>query len=394
MKDAPDRVRELLDGSGLLVAVYETSAHVHRRAAAGVRRQLLALDALRYAQRQLAAEIREVGVGQEADTPWVVRWATGTDLDARLLYALPASAEVRVVATVDVDGRGLAFAGCEDGTLHGWDLATGRRFGKAVTGHPGAVRALATAVLDGRPVAATGSCDAVVRLWDLTKGDLVDAFPVGDEARVNSLATGLVEGRPVVVGGSTDGVVRVWDLTARTQRGDPLTIHTGTVCALATAVLDGRPAAVTSHSDGTVRAWDLITGREFDTLSDRAEEPHAVTHPVSDRPMTAGGDGDGEVRLCATLRLQAMPHLLVTDPTLKCPMAISANAYEMRVWNLATGEQVGEPVPVGFVETAALRVLHGRPAALVAYAGHGPVEVWDRWNSPTGPAVGDVAAPA
>ncbi|MFF4402745.1 hypothetical protein [Streptomyces sp. NPDC001480] len=47
----------------------------------------------------VAAEIREVGVGQEAATPWVVRWATGTDLDARLLYALPASAEVRVVAT-------------------------------------------------------------------------------------------------------------------------------------------------------------------------------------------------------------------------------------------------------------------------------------------------------
>ncbi|GAB3976082.1 hypothetical protein GCM10029978_061960 [Actinoallomurus acanthiterrae] len=379
----PEQVLAALDGAAgreeiLATLVYRASGHVHRDAGAGVRRQALALDAARYGERQLARDIAEVGVCQETDDSWVVQWATGTGLDSRLRYALPAPAKVGVVATVVVEGRGLVVVGCEDGTLHWWDLATGRKLGEAVTEHTGEVHALTTAVLDGRPVAVTGGSDGTVRVWDLAGGDLAGVFRPNDDSWVSSLATGLVEGRPVVVGGSTDGVVRVWDLATLTRRGELLTIQIGTVRPLATAVLDGRPVAVTGHSHGTVRAWDLITGRELGVRSDHAEETGVVTEPASDHPMAADGDGDGEVRVCATLQLAAMTHVLATDPTFECPMALSADSYEVRIWNLATGEQVGEPVPVGFVETAAMRVLHGRPAALVAYGGgHGQVEVWD-----------------
>ncbi|MCX4766802.1 hypothetical protein OG562_38735 [Streptomyces sp. NBC_01275] len=379
----PEQVLAALDGAAgreelSAAAVYRASGHVHRDAGAGVRRQVLALDAARYGDRELARDLARVAARQETDSPWVVQWATGTGLDSRLRYALPAPAEVRVVATVVVEGRGLAVAGCADGTLHWWDLATGRKLGKAVTGHTGAVRALTTAVLDGRPVAVTGGSDGTVRVWDLAEGELVGAFGPNDDSWVHSLATGLVEGRPVVVGGGADGVVRVWDLAALPRRGELLSIHTGTVSALATAVLDGRPVAVTGHSHGTVRVWDLNTGQEYGARSDHGEEPGMVTDPASDRPTAAGSDGDGEVRVCVTLEVNAMTHVLATDPTSECPTALSADAYEVRIWNLATGEQVGEPVPAGFVEAAAIRVLHGRPAALVGYGGgHGPVEVWD-----------------
>jgi WD40 repeat protein len=386
VKGDPDRVRALLDGSQLLVSVYEASGAVHRRAAAGVRRQLLALDAARYGQPQLAAEIRKVAVCQETDDPWIVQWATGTGLDSRLRYALPAPANAGVVATVVVEGRGIAVAGCGDGTLHWWDLASGRKLGKAATDHTDTVPALATAVLDGRPVAVTGGSDGTVRVWDLAEGEPVGAYLANDDSRVNSLATGLVEGRPVVISGSTDGVVRVWDLAAPTQSGELLTIRTGTVAALATALLHGRLVAVTGDSygsgrawdpvtPGTVRAWDLVTGREFGTLGDHAGESCVVTDPASGRPR-AVRDGDGEVhRLhrCVTLDLNTMTSLLATDPTFECPMAISANSYAGCIWNLATGEQVGEPV--WGVQAAALRMLHGRPAALLAR--HGRVEVWD-----------------
>ena len=389
----PELVRAGLDGAAgreeaLAAAVYRASWHVHCDASAGVRRQVLALDAARHGNRQLARSIAGVAVRQEADDPWVVQWATGSGLDSRLRFALPAPTKVAAVATVVVEGHGLAVAGCEDGTLHRWDLATGSRLGNAVTAHTGAVSALATAVLDGRPVAVTSGSDRAVRVWDLATGESVGEFVAGDDSWVKSLATGLVEGRPVVVGASTDGALLVWDAAALAQRAEPLTIDTGFVAALATAVLDGRPVAVTSHSEElaatdlitgeeTLRVWDLAGGREVGALGGDGEEPPVATDQASDRPMAAGSDGDGEARQCVSLSVNAMAKFLVTDPASECPMAVSANAYEVHAWNLVTGEMIGEPVPVAFVEAAAMRVLHGRPAAIVAGGANGMVEVWD-----------------
>ncbi|MFI0967909.1 WD40 repeat domain-containing protein [Streptomyces sp. NPDC021080] len=384
----PELILAGLDGAAgqeemLAAAVYRTSGHVHRDAGAGVRRQVLALDAARYGNRELARSIAQVAVRQEMDDSWVVQWATGSDLDSRLRYALPVPAKVGVLATVVAQGRGLAVAGCEDGTLHAWDLATGSRLGEAVSAHPGAVRALATAVLDGRPVAVTCGFDRTVRVWDLAREELVGTCSADDDSWVKSLAVGLVQGRPVVVGACVDDVVRVWDLATLSQHSEPLTVRTGFVSALATAVLDGRPVAVTSHSkelgamdlitgEETVRVWDLITGREFGAQGGPPDEPPVFADQEYDRTV----EGDGEARLCASLDLNAAAHFLVTDPASECPMAVSANAYEVHVWNLVTREQVGEPVATAFVETAAVRMLHDRPAALLAYA-HGPVGVWD-----------------
>ncbi|MFI8232649.1 WD40 repeat domain-containing protein [Streptomyces sp. NPDC085900] len=370
----------------LAAAVYRTSGHVHRDAGAGVRRQVLALDAARYANRELARNIARVAVRQETDDPWVVQWATGSDLDSRLRYALPVPAKVSALATVVVEGRGLAVAGCGDGTLHTWDLDTGSRLGEAVSAHTGAVHTLATAVLDGRPVAVTAGSDRTFRVWDLARGELVGARSADGDSWVKSLAAGLVEGRPVVVGACVDDVVRVWDLATLSQHCEPLTIRAGFVSALATAVLDGRPVAVTSHStelaatdlitgEETVRVWDLSTGREFGALGEGPDEPAAFADEAYDRTVDSGSDGYGEARHCDTLEINAQAHFLVTDQASECPMAVSANAYEVHVWNLATREQVGDPIAT-FVETAAVSMLHDRPAALLASA-HGPVEVWD-----------------
>ncbi|GAV37632.1 WD domain, G-beta repeat [Streptomyces acidiscabies] len=372
----PELVLAGLDGAAspeelLAAAVYRASGHVHCDAGAGVRRQILALDAARFGNRELARNLARVAVGPETD--WVVRWATGSDLDSRLRYALPVPAKVGALATVVVEGRGLAVAGCADGTLHTWDLATGSRHGKALSAHPGAVEALATAVLDGRPVAVTCGSDKTLRVWDLAGGEPIGACSADDDSWVKALATGVVEGRPVVVGACVDDVVRVWDLATLSQHSDPLTIRTGFVSALATTVLDGRPVVVTSHSK-ELAATDLITGEETVRVWD-------LTGALDDGPedqaydRTAEGT-DEQAAYCASLEINAAAHFLVTDPASECPMAVSANAYEVHVWDLATREQVGDPVAVMPVETAAVTVLHDRPAALVAYA-HGPVEVWD-----------------
>ncbi|WP_159083267.1 WD40 repeat domain-containing protein [Streptomyces sp. P3] len=387
----PELILACLDGADvqeetLAAVVYRTSGHVHRDAGAGVRRQVLALDAARYGNRELARDIARVAVRQGMNDLWVVQWATGSDLDSRLRYALPVPAKVSALATVVVGSRGIAVAGCADGTLHAWDLATGSRLGKAVSARTGAVVALVTAVLDGRPVAVTAGSDRSVRVWDLARGELVGTCSADADSWVKSLAAGLVEGRPVVVGACVDDVVRVWDLATLSQHAEPLTIRTGFVSALATAVVDGRPVAVTSHSkelaatdpitgEETVRLWDLITGREFGPLGEPPEQPPVFADRASDRTVEGDSDGEGEAGRCVSLDVNTAAHFLVTDPECQCPIAVSANAYEVHVWNLATREQVGEPAAV-FVETAAVTVLHDHPAALVA-TGHGAVGVWD-----------------
>ena len=376
----PEQVVAVLDGAvgpeeALTAAVYRASGHTHRDVDARVRRQVLALDAARYGNRELAREFTEVTVNQEAPEAWMVQWATSTGLDSRLRHALRAPAKVGVVATVVVGDRGLAVAGCEDGTLHWWDLDTGRKLGQVAADQAGAVRALATAVVDGRPLAFTAGSDVTVRVWDLAEGEPVGAYRAGDEGGVSSLATALVEGRPVVVAGSSDGLLRVWDPAART-RDELVAIRTGVVQALATAAVDGRPVAVTGHGEGAIRRWDLITGRALGAPTDDAEVSRAGTDPGSDHPTADEGDDGWEGRRCISLEVNAMTHLLATDPAFECPLAIGADAYETYIWNLATGERMSEPGP-GFAEAAALTVLHGRPTALVAFGLRGPVAVWD-----------------
>ncbi|MEW1908474.1 hypothetical protein AB0442_08455 [Kitasatospora sp. NPDC085895] len=373
---APEQVAAALDGAVgprevAAAAVYRASGHVHRDAGPVVRRQVLALDAARYGDRELLTGLTEVQVRQEADGPWTVQWATGTGLDSRLRHALPAPAGVTAVATVVVEGRGLAVAGCADGTLLWWDPVTGGQLGRAATGHPGGVRRLATAVVDGRPVAVTVGSDGTVLVWDLDEGEPVGEYRAGGDDRIFTLATARVGGRPVLVAGSTDGVVRVWDLAALARADALLTIRTGRVPALATAVVDGRPVAVTGHAEGAVRRWDLVTGREFRAGGDGAEDSGPLADPPSDLPAAAEGgagddDGDDGFRRCITLEVNAMTHLLATDPVVECPVAISADAYETYVWDLATGEQRGGDAP-GFAEAAALAVLDGRPTALVGF---------------------------
>ncbi|WP_037604312.1 WD40 repeat domain-containing protein [Streptacidiphilus rugosus] len=367
----PEEVQAALDGAvgpaaESAAAVYRLSGHVHREAGAEVRRQALALDAARCGDRELARCLTEVLVGQETSGSWVVEWATGRGVDPRLRYSLPAPAPVAAVAAVVVDDGGLAVAGCKDGTLHWWDLATGRKLGAVATDHAGAVAALVATVLDGRPIAATAGPDGVVRVRDLAAGEPVLLFRPDDGSKVLRLAVGVVKGRPVLVCGCTGGVVRVWDPAARTGSAELVSIPTGAHGALATAVADGRPVAVTGHAEGTVRVWDLITGEEVGVPATRA----------------GAGDGDGRHEAaappdCGTMDLDALTSLLATDPTFEHPMALGAATHALYRWNLGTGEPVGDPLPSVLPTSAALTVLDGRPAALVSFALRGPVHVAD-----------------
>ncbi|MBA4867202.1 hypothetical protein H1V43_39180 [Streptomyces sp. PSKA54] len=154
-------------------AVYRASAQLHRGADAGVRRQLLALDAARYGDRELSVRITAVPVNDEPDVRWGVEWATGSRVDHRLRQVLPGhTSSVCAVATGLVNDRPVSVTGGEDGTLRVWDLITGQPVGKPLTGHDGDVLAVVTTVVKGRPVAVTGGADWTVNRSGIGGGSM------------------------------------------------------------------------------------------------------------------------------------------------------------------------------------------------------------------------------
>ncbi|MFD9607190.1 WD40 repeat domain-containing protein [Streptomyces sp. NPDC059970] len=363
----PEEVLALVDAASgpagrLAGAVYRASAHLHRDAGSGVRRQLLALDAARYGDRGLAARITAVLVEGEPAAPWRVEWATGSMVDRSLWQTLAGHTDgVIGVATGVVDGCPVAVTSSRDGTVRVWDMATGRQVGQPLTGHTRAVIGVATGVVDGCPVAVTSSSDETVRVWDLATGRQVGE-PLHEHTDwVTAVATAVVDGCPVAVTGSYDGTVRVWDLTTREQIGEPLQDHfRSDVEAVATAVVDGRPVAVTlTGGGGMVRVWDLTTHEQIG-------EP-LTTHTglvygmgvVDDGPVVVTGSGDGTVR----------------------------------VWNLTTRRPIGEPLTghTGRVRAVATGVMEGRPVAVTG-SGDGTVRVWNLITGrPDGP---ELAFPA
>jgi len=161
----------------------------------------------------------------------------------------------------------------------------------------------------------------------------------GHTDRVHAVAVGaLPDGTPVIVSGGGDGTVRVWRLADGTPAGEPLTGHDGPVSAVAVGALpDGTPVIVSGGGgDRTVRAWRLADGT-----------------PVG-KPLT------GHARRVSAVAVGALP-----DGT---PVIVSGGGDviggdeidgTVRVWRLADGTPVGEPLtghadPVSAVAVGAL----------------------------------------
>src|SRR5262249_14991296 len=72
---------------------------------------------------------------------------------------------LEVDLAMSVDGKILA-AGADDGTIHMWDIVTGRELA-AITGHEGC---LALAFTEGGKTLASASRDGTIKLWDVVTG--------------------------------------------------------------------------------------------------------------------------------------------------------------------------------------------------------------------------------
>ncbi|WP_190075719.1 WD40 repeat domain-containing protein [Streptomyces lanatus] len=325
----------------LTAAVYRASWPEHHALPPTARRQILALDAARFQNTRLQAEL-------PGDTDWQVRWATGSQVSTALVRTLTGhTGPVVAVAVVELHGRPHAVtSGNYDGSVRVWDLTTGAqtRTLTAHIGHSVHVVPVAVVELDGRPHALTGGDDdGSVRVWDLTTGAQTRTL-IGHTGPVRAVAVVELDGRShALTGGDDDRVVRVWDLTTGAQTRT-LIGHTGPVRAVAVVELDGRSHALTGgDDDGSVRVWDLTTGAQTRTLTGHT----------------------GPVWTVAVVELDGRPHAL---------MAGNQDRV-VRVWDLTTSTCIltGH---YGFVDGVAVVELDGRPHAVIV-GGNGLVRVWD-----------------
>ncbi|MGY1501307.1 caspase family protein [Streptomyces sp. QTS52] len=179
--------------------------------------------------------------------------------------------------------------------------------------------------------------------------------------------------------------------------------HTAIVRAVACTVLDGRPIALAASGGASVGVWDLATGEPVgQPLTGHTGNVNAVACTVLDgRPIAVTGSGndfgdafrDGLVQVwdLATGEPVGQPLTGHTSQVnaVACsaldgrPIAVTGSAdHSVRVWDLATGEPVGQPLTgrTNWVNAVACTVLDGRPIAVTG-SGHilggGSVGVWD-----------------
>ncbi|MFJ3308802.1 hypothetical protein ACIPSA_38310 [Streptomyces sp. NPDC086549] len=176
------------------------------------------------------------------------------------------------VHSVDVGRAGdcaLAVSGGADGTAVVWDITSARP-----EGPPEVFDDETQAVAVGRSQAGAalfvgGGGDRGAEVRDLTTGGRLHVLAdAGRKLLVRALATDeLPDVGPVAVAGSRNGALRMWDLTdgslLRTFPGP-----VGRIRAVATGrAADGRPIVVAGGDESTATAWESVTGRRLVTFT-------------------------------------------------------------------------------------------------------------------------------
>ncbi|MCX4744614.1 caspase family protein [Kitasatospora sp. NBC_01287] len=357
-------------------AVYRASAGDHRRTDPRIRRELLAVDAARFGDRDLARALSQ-------GSAWRPAWATDSQITGAFKDH---SSAVNGVACGEVEGRPVAVSAGTDGAVRVWDLVSGAQRW-LLTGHQGAVNAVGCTMLGDTPVAVTGGDDYTVRVWNLLTGSTV-AVLSGQAGAVNGLACTTVNRVPVAVVGGGDAAVRLWDLSTGDQIAT-LVGHTGAVNGVACTTVDGLPHAVSVGAEGAVRLWNLQDRVGTAVFHGHTSWVWAVScADLAGTPVAvSGGGGDGH--LCVwDLRERASRQVLSGDTGwvngVACadldgsPLAVVGGGdFTVRVRDLARGTQRAVLAGhAGAVNAVATTTVAGDPVAVTGGA-DGSVRAWD-----------------
>jgi WD40 repeat protein len=312
------------------------------------------------------------------------------------------------------DGKLLA-TGCEDGTVHLWNMDTQREL-STLKGHTRPLCYMAFSP-NGRTLASAGR-DSTVRLWDVAERSAIATLK-GHTGEVFSLSFS-PDGQKLA-SAATDSTVRLWDVAGK-ERPNVLRGQRGVVLAVAFSP-DGSTLAA-GGGDGTIRLWDpgtkdivamlrghtmghiralayapdgqtLVSGAEDGTIKvwdvGAKHDPNVLT---GDRPWfnSVAFSGDGKmlavgdhfkqtVRLwdlasrheAAVLRTDKGPIWCVTFAPDGRTVAAGSGAT-VQLWNTLTKDRVAEFQHIDRADSIAF----SSNGKLLAVGGGSTVKVWDR----------------
>ncbi len=268
----------------------------------------------------------------------------------------------------NTDGSTLATSGF-DNTARLWNVARAKPRSSERLPYDGNVK-LAQFSADGTTL-ATVSDDNTARLWDLVAGK-PRGQPLKHESRVRSVATN-ADGSTLVTG-SVDGLARVWDVATAKLRVAPLN-HASEIMHVAVSS-DGTALATSGFSDGT-RLWNLATEESRYTHLEQ-DYIGSLAFSVDGRTLATAGT---TVKLwdvaTGTPRFRPLNH----DKPVNS-MAFSQdggmlatgcdNNYEVRLWDLVSGKQIGEPLQAGGRALA-----FSADGSTLATGGYDRTQLWD-----------------
>lgn len=240
------------------------------------------------------------------------------------------------------------------------------------------------------------------RRWDLATMSAVGDPIAGDGAWSTAVALTTVGDRPVLVSGHTSICVRDLDTgeLLRAPAESPSPVH-----LLRVARWDDRDAAITYHLNGCVHVWDLSTGEcVLGPLKDWAGADAFLLHGdtvlavIEDHPVGDDGDYDFDeialvvwdfyegTRVCPPLvgggvgrGMQYPPIDLVSLPAGPVLVSASGGNGRVRVWDLATGTRIGDPLGPGgddWVTAVKAFTADGR-TRVIAGTHKGTIQTWE-----------------
>src|SRR5271157_2503482 len=331
------------------------------------------------------------------------------------------------------DGKTLA-SGSYDNTIVLWDVATGQPIGQPLTGHTDTVNSVAFSP-DGKTL-ASGSRDNTIILWDVATHQLLGQPLRGNTGEVNSVAFS-PDGKILVSGtvGIDNGTIILWDMATRQPIGQPLTGNTSEVVSLAFSP-DGETLA-SSSDEGAIILWDMATHQPLGqplfapgganslafspdgkTIASGRDDHRIILWDVATRqpigqPLTghtnwvhslafspdgktlASGSDDHTVILWDLTARQPIDQMLTGHTDMVLSVAFSPDGKtlasgacgknnsadlcvqgEIKLWNVATGQPIGQPL-IGHTDAVASVAFSPDGKTLASGSWDNTIILWD-----------------